>query len=147
MNSIPFNTTTAQQYSSSPGASGYKNSQYVNANTGMSPESQEQRKNALRDSNFPELLLQAESQLKLQLQNTSNDELRKLAEDEDFLDEFLSRNLVIRELDCEVEKQIDTVEETASKLQLNYNCILYDFLTKQKLLYQCNFLLKNIFGL
>lgn len=115
MNSMPYTTTSAQQYSSSPGASSYTNSQFSNANAPTQEQSREQCQNAIRDSNFPELLLQAESQLKLQLQNISNDELRKISDDDDFLDEFLARNLIIQELDTEIENKIDLVEEVASK--------------------------------
>lgn len=104
-------TSAAGQYSSSPGAAGsaYTNLHYVNANVAGAASQRVQYKSGNSSKpapscpDFPEL------------DNMTNDELRRLGEDEDLMDEFLEKHTRIREVDEAVEEAIDWVEKTASK--------------------------------
>ena len=113
MNSVQFTAASAQQpqYSTSSGANSYTNLHYVNANVGPLMQNQGQYKNSKTHcAEFPEL------------DNMTNEELKKLGEDEDLQDEFLEKHTKLKELDSAVEDAIDWVEKTAGE----YFCCLYN---------------------
>lgn len=59
--------------------------------------------NALQNIVFPEL------------NNLTNDELRKLGGDDDCIDDFLEKYSQLRDLNASIDDEIDTVEKIASK--------------------------------
>ncbi|KAJ8667493.1 hypothetical protein QAD02_009156 [Eretmocerus hayati] len=105
VNSIPFSSASAeQQYTAIPSANAYLNLHYVNANVGPSTQNPVQYKSSanLKCPDFPEL------------ENMTNDELKKLGEDEDLMDEFLLKHTKLREMDAAVAEAIDIAEKTAT---------------------------------
>ncbi|XP_023245189.1 vacuolar protein sorting-associated protein 37A [Copidosoma floridanum] len=101
-NSGQFNATNAPQYTSSPGANNFTNLHYVNANVGPSMQNQVQYKSSsLHCAEFPEL------------DKLTNEELMKLGEEEDLMDEFLLKHTKLKEIDSAVESAIEWVEKTA----------------------------------
>ncbi|XP_058805587.1 vacuolar protein sorting-associated protein 37A [Phymastichus coffea] len=104
INSVQFDTTNAQQYSSSPSVNAYTNLHYVNANVGPSIQNQVQYKGSSKVHclEFPEL------------EKMTNEELVKLGKDEDSMDEFLEKHTKLKEIDSAIEDAIDWVEKTAS---------------------------------
>ncbi|OXU27747.1 hypothetical protein TSAR_003166 [Trichomalopsis sarcophagae] len=100
-NSVQYKQT--QQYSSSSGANVYTNLHYVNANVGPSMQNQVQYKSSKPTvEDFPEL------------DNLTTEELKKLSEDEDLMDEFLEKHSKLKDIDSAVEDAIDWVEKTAT---------------------------------
>ncbi|XP_043280229.1 vacuolar protein sorting-associated protein 37A-like [Venturia canescens] len=96
------NASTAQ-YSSDRHATSYMNSQYVNnANYVQSMHGQTQRKTP-QSLVFPEL------------NNLSNEELRKLGEDEDSMINFLEQHTQLKDFNASVDEHIDAVEKIASE--------------------------------
>jgi ESCRT-I complex subunit VPS37 len=108
-NTVQFNTTNAQQYSANSGTNAYTNLHYVNANVGPSMQNQQvqYKSSNTQCSEFPEL------------DNMTNEELIKLSEDEDKMDEFLEKHSKLKEIDSAVEDAIDWVEKIASKFKKN----------------------------
>lgn len=110
INSVQFDTTNAQQYSSSPSVNAYTNLHYVNANVGTSIQNQVQYKGSSKVHclEFPEL------------EKMTNEELVKLGKDEDLMDEFLEKHTKLREIDSAIEDAIDWVEKTACEFPNNH---------------------------
>ncbi|XP_015601982.1 vacuolar protein sorting-associated protein 37A [Cephus cinctus] len=99
--SSTLHRTNPTHYSTSQHASSYLNSHFVNANYGQSVQSHVQTK-APQSLVFPEL------------NNLNNEELKKLSEDEDRLDEFLENHSQLKDINAAVEDAIDWVEKTAT---------------------------------
>ena len=89
------------QYSSARHTTPYINSHYVNANYVQPMQSQVQPKTLPQSLVFPEL------------DHLSNDELKKLAEDEDSMDDFLETHTQLKHLNLSIDESIDSVEEIA----------------------------------
>lgn len=100
-NSVLHNTTPTQ-YTSNQHSSSYINSHYTNANYQQSLSNQSQT-NTLQSIIFPEL------------NNLSNEELKRLSEDEDKLDDFLEKHSQIKDINAAVEDAMDWVDKTAGK--------------------------------
>ncbi|XP_066581058.1 vacuolar protein sorting-associated protein 37A [Prorops nasuta] len=98
-NNSLHNTNPIQYTSSQPGTS-YNNSHYINTNYQPTLLSQIQMK-VPESSLFPEL------------NNLTNEELKRLSEDEDKLDDFLEQHSNLRDINVAIEDAIDCVEKTA----------------------------------
>ncbi|XP_012261164.2 vacuolar protein sorting-associated protein 37A isoform X2 [Athalia rosae] len=79
----------------------YLNSHYGSTNYGQTTTATNARSNTPQSLEFPEL------------NDLSNEELKKLGEDEDRLDEFLDKHVQIKDLNTAVEDAINWVEKTA----------------------------------
>lgn len=105
-NSVLHNATSAQ-YTSSQHSPSYMNSHYTNANYQQSLPNQSQT-SAPQSIIFPEL------------NNLTNEELKRLSEDEDKLDDFLEKHSQIKDINVAVEDAMDWVEKTAGKKYFYY---------------------------
>ncbi|XP_012233366.1 vacuolar protein sorting-associated protein 37A [Linepithema humile] len=97
-NSVLHNATP-MQYTSNQHSS-YMNSHYTNANY-QQPLPNQSQTNAPQSIIFPEL------------NNLTNEELKRLSEDEDRLDDFLEKHSQIKDINAAVEDAMDWVEKTA----------------------------------
>lgn len=97
------NATTSTRYTSAQHGTPYLNSHYVNANYQPPLPSQPKVPQSLI---FPEL------------NSLSNEELKKLSEDDDRLDEFLEKHSQIKEINAAIEDAMDWIEKTAGEKKL-----------------------------
>jgi len=100
-NSVLHNATPTQ-YTSNQHSSSYMNSHYTNANY-QQPLPNQPQTNTLQSIIFPEL------------NNLTNEEFKRLSEDEDRLDDFLEKHSQIKDINAAVEDAMDWVEKTAGK--------------------------------
>ncbi|XP_020286199.1 vacuolar protein sorting-associated protein 37A [Pseudomyrmex gracilis] len=95
-----LHNAASTHYTSAQRGTSYLNSHYVNANYQPPLLSQPQTK-------VPQSLIFPE------LNNLSNEELKKLSEDDDRLDEFLEKHSQIKEINTAIEDAMEWVEKTA----------------------------------
>lgn len=100
-NSSLQNSTPAR-YTSDQHSASYLNSHYANANYQQPLPNQSQAK-APQSIIFPEL------------NNLTNEELKRLSEDDDKLDDFLEKHSQIKDINMTIEDAMDWVEKTAGK--------------------------------
>jgi len=103
-NSTPVRYTSDQH-------SAYLNSHYANANYQQPLSSQSQVK-VPQSIIFPEL------------NNLTNEELKRLSEDDDILDDFLEKHSQIKDINVAIEDAMDWVEKTAGENKNIFNEIL-----------------------
>lgn len=115
-NSALQNSTSVQYTSDRHSANSYLNSHYANANYQQPLQNQSQVK-APQSIIFPEL------------NNLSNEELKRLSEDDDKLDDFLEKHSQIKDINTAIEGAMDWVEKTAGK---NRNIFTIEILKLQK---------------
>lgn len=94
--------TTPTQYTSNQHGTAYLNSHYANTNYQQTLSSQSQSK-APQSIIFPEL------------NNLTNEELKRLSQDDDRLDDFLEKHSQIKDINVAIEDAMDWVEKTAGK--------------------------------
>ncbi|XP_014472798.1 PREDICTED: vacuolar protein sorting-associated protein 37A [Dinoponera quadriceps] len=95
-----LHNTTPTRYTSNQHGTAYLNSHYANTNYQQPLPSQSQTK-VPQSIIFPEL------------NNLTNEELKRLSEDEDRLDEFLEKHSQIKDINAAIEDAMDWVEKTA----------------------------------
>lgn len=100
-NSVLHNATSTR-YTSGQHGTAYLNSHYANTNYQQPLPSQSQTKTP-QSIIFPEL------------NSLSNEELKRLSEDEDKLDDFLEKHSEIKDINAAIECAMDSVEKTAGK--------------------------------
>lgn len=116
-NSTPTRYNTSDQHSTP-----YLNSHYANANYQQPLPSQLQAK-APQSIIFPEL------------NNLTNEELKRLSEDDDKLDDFLEKHSQIKDINMAIEDTMDWVEKTAGR---NRNIFTSKILTLKADVKICN---------
>ncbi|XP_012531597.1 vacuolar protein sorting-associated protein 37A isoform X2 [Monomorium pharaonis] len=92
------NSTSARLYTSDQHGAPYLNSHYANANYQQPLPNQSQTPQSII---FPEL------------NNLTNEELKRLSEDDDKLDDFLEKHSQIKDINMAIEDAMDWVEKTA----------------------------------
>lgn len=97
-----LHNATDMRYTSSQHGTDYLNSHYTNTNYQQSLPSQSQTKDP-QSIIFPEL------------NSLTNEELKRLSEDEDKIDDFLEKHSQIKDINATIEDAIDWVEKTAGK--------------------------------
>ncbi|XP_011877576.1 PREDICTED: vacuolar protein sorting-associated protein 37A [Vollenhovia emeryi] len=95
-NSTALQNSTPARYTSDQHSAPYLNSHYANANYQQPLPSQSQT-----NSIFPEL------------NSLTNEELKRLSEDDDRLDDFLEKHSQIKDMNAAIENAMDWVEKTA----------------------------------
>lgn len=115
-NSTLQSSTPAPRYTSDQHSAPYLNSHYTNANYQQPLPNQSQAK-APQSIIFPEL------------NNLTNEELKRLSEDDDKLDDFLEKHSQIKDINVAIEDAMDWIEKTAGK---NRNIFTIEILKSQK---------------
>lgn len=92
----PLQNSTSARYTSDQHSAPYLNSHYTNANY-------QQPAKAPQSIIFPEL------------NNLTNEELKRLSEDDDKLDDFLEKHSQIKDINVAIEDAMDWIEKTAGK--------------------------------
>ena len=100
--SSALQNSTPTRYTSDQHSTPYLNSHYANANYQQLLSNQSQTK-AAQSIIFPEL------------NNLTNEELKRLSEDDDKLDDFLEKHSQIKDINAAIEDAMDWVEKTAGK--------------------------------
>lgn len=103
--SSALHNATPTGYTTNQHGTPYLNSHYANANYQQPLPSQSQTQ--VPRSIFPEL------------NNLTNEELKRLSEDDDKLDDFLEKHSQIKEINVAIEDAMDWVEKTAGKNKTN----------------------------
>lgn len=100
--SSTLHNTTPTGYTTNHHGTPYLNSHYANANYQQQLPSQSQTK-VPQSVIFPEL------------NNLTNEELKRLGEDDDKLDDFLEKHSQIKDINAAIEDTMDWVEKTAGE--------------------------------
>jgi len=119
-----LHNTTPARYTSNQHGTPYLNSHYVNANY-QQPLSNQSQAKAPQSIIFPEL------------NGLTNEELKRLNEDNDRLDEFLEKHSQIKDINAAIEDAMDWVEKTAGKIIIIIILLLR---------YMTNFILRPLFS-